>query len=65
MGLGILLFWGALIVAIVLLAKRSRNPDAPAERQLGKSALDILNERYACGEIGRDEFEQKKRDLMD
>lgn len=58
MGLGMLLFWGAVLVALVMLA---RSPWDKGSRD--KSALDLLKERYARGEIGRDEFEQKKRDL--
>ena len=63
MGLGMLLFWGLLIAGIVMLVKCFRGSGACGKREREKSALDILKERYARGEIGREEFEQKKRDL--
>lgn len=59
MGFGMLLFWGLLFAAVVMLVKCSQS----AKQNQEKSALDILKERYARGEIQRDEFEQKKRDL--
>jgi len=65
MGIGMLLFWGLLIAGIVMLVRCSRGSGPSGKREREKSALDILKERYARGEIERDEFEQKKRDLGD
>ncbi|MGE5758674.1 MAG: SHOCT domain-containing protein [Sideroxydans sp.] len=62
MGLGMLLFWGVLIAVMVLLF-RSSSGSSGTGRSSEKSALDLLKERYARGEIEREEFLQKKRDL--
>lgn len=64
MGLGwlfMLLFWALVILGIVGLIKWLRSPDGAGSRP---SPLDILKERYARGEIDRDEYERKKRDLQ-
>lgn len=58
------IFWILLIVlAVVLtvgLAQRRAGIGSGARE---RTALDILKERYARGEIDREEFEQKRRDL--
>ena len=60
-----LLFWIVLTLAIVVLIKAlGRERPAPG-RTAEKSALDILKERYARGEIDKQEFEQKRADLKD
>lgn len=64
MGIGMLLFWGLVIVLVVALARGlgSRSGDnGPRLRE--KTALDILSERYARGEIDKGEYEEKRRDL--
>jgi len=58
MMLFMLVFWALVITAIVLgirwlLSKEPRSD----------SALQVLRERYARGEINREEFEAKRRDL--
>lgn len=53
-----ILFWGAVIMIIIWAIRGSRNSN-----ENGKSALDILKERYAKGEITKEEFESKKKDI--
>lgn len=57
------LFWIGLLVALFFLIK-SLVQQRPAEHKTGEDALEILKKRYAKGEIGKEEFEQKKKDLL-
>lgn len=57
------LWWVLIVLGIAVLAKWLFRSGAQEGRAAGASALEILKERYARGEIGKDEFEQKKRDL--
>lgn len=67
MGFGgplMLILWVALIVGAVWLVRWLMTSDAAQRSRPPKNtALDTLRERYAKGEIDRDEFEQKRRDL--
>ena len=66
MGFGMIsmvLFWVLVILGIVVLVRWiGGSPTSSAAAPL-QSALDILKERYARGEIDKQEFEGKKRDL--
>ena len=61
--IGMLLFWILIIVAIVVLVKWISGSRSFAARGQEKTALDILKERYSRGEVDKEEFDQKKRDL--
>ena len=64
MGIGMLLFWGLIIAAIVMLARGfGGRPGGNEPRALERTPLDILGERYANGEIDKSEFQEKRRDL--
>ena len=62
-------FLGAVIVLIAVSIRwlsgsgGHATHQGPAEKR--NTALDILKERYARGEIDREEFEEKKRHLSD
>jgi putative membrane protein len=56
------LFWIVLLVVIVWLLKGVFS-GRDSSGKMGKSALEILEERYARGEIDREEFDHKKKDL--
>lgn len=59
-GIWMILFWGGLSVLIIWgVTRLSRRGDSTPKH----GPLDIAKERYAKGEISKEEFEQLKKDL--
>jgi len=63
-GVWMIIFW-ILILFLVFWAikKLTRNRDSGSDAIEKGDALGIARERYARGEISREEFEQIKKDL--
>lgn len=61
-GLGMILFWGLLILGIVWLVRafsaRGNSTDSRA-----RGAREILDERFARGEIDEEEYGRKRKQL--
>ena len=51
-----------LVLLVVWFVRQFGGAARPVREE--KAPLDILKERYARGEINREEFEQKKKDLL-
>ncbi|MDB5194173.1 MAG: hypothetical protein JWN50_187 [Parcubacteria group bacterium] len=58
-------FWVLIILLIIRFARRRKGGDWHGfMHRHHHSPIEILKERYAKGEINKEEFEEKKRDLM-
>jgi putative membrane protein len=58
-GIWMVVFWGGLIALVIWGVNRLTHRSDSSR----KSPLDLAKERYARGEITREEFEKIKKDL--
>lgn len=54
-----------VLIAIIWIVVKSMNQNTGFTQSPEKSALNILKERYAKGEIDKNEFEERKKDLIE
>lgn len=57
-----LIFWILIIIGLILLIKYLWQ--GTGARRGEESALEVLKKRYARGEISKEEFQEKKNDLI-
>jgi len=55
--------WLALLIAVIVLLVRWLNGGSGSRSVSTRTAQDILDERYARGEIDRDEYLQRQKDI--
>ena len=60
----VIIFWGG-IIALIIWSIRKLGKEGTDSAAISKlDPLEIAKERYAKGEISREEFEQIKKDLL-
>ena len=57
------LFWIGIVALGLMATRRLATSRQGGARESTSAAIVILQERYARGEIGRDEYMEKQRDL--
>ena len=57
MGLGMAAFWIVVAVGVWALVRAGQRPEH-------RNARDILDERYARGDLSKDEYEERRRVLI-
>ena len=63
MMLFMLLFWALIIAGVIALLRWMFGQSGLSGRSDGRRALEILKERYAKGELTREQFQAMRRDL--
>jgi len=65
-GFGMILLWIVIIAGAVWLIRTllGKNGERSDNGPHPDSPLDMLKRRYAAGDITKEEFEQKKHDIM-
>ncbi len=62
-GLMMIIFWGAVIIGLVALVRWLIQETRSGNNSGASTALETLKIRYAKGEINKEEFDIKKKDL--
>lgn len=57
-------FWILFLVALFFLIRWAVQQGKASEQKREGNPMEILKKRYARGEIDKEEFEQKKKDLL-
>ena len=63
MGIVMWIFWIIVVVAVVLVAKLMIVGLPGKSANTSESPLEILQKRYASGDINQEEFERMKKEL--
>jgi putative membrane protein len=58
------LFWALIIAGIVVVVRWITTQNRPPASHSEESALDILKKRYAKGDISKEEYEEKRKQLL-
>lgn len=58
------IFWIAVLVGLIFLIKWMVQQSKQGGKKPKQNPLEILKKRYARGEIDKQEFDQKKKDLL-
>ncbi len=59
-----IIFWALIIALVVLLIKRFAKNESILPNSHHGTALELLKERYAKGEIDTEEYEERKKVLL-